>query len=494
MTLLNKSKQESLERTETRRKQMNAGAAEYQGFPIPTDALCDRVERTKTVDEGFAAIASAFAQLNVTIEQITLLRGDQPSNLILNINASGVRRDIKCQVANTRLTVTCINPTSSLHAALQSIVTVAANAARSWASEVAEAEPQLQTTRLIGQSSQMRELAVEISAAARSVHSVLIKGESGTGKTTAAQMIHEQSDRAAKPFVDINCSALPDSLIESELFGYEKGAFTGAGITKKGLFEIADGGTLFLDEIAELKPELQAKLLTAIEHKKIRRLGSTKDVKCDVRIIAASSRNIQKMIRENTFREDLFYRIAVLEIEIAPLRTRPSDIPLLIKQRLLYEQQLITNQIAFQIDQPALKALIAYEWPGNVRQLHNIISRLTARVNANGLITEADVSSQLPHENIEEGALILPNAARLLLPNEDLFAYVARVQLLAINAVMQSEKNHTLAAKRLGYRRTSLAVLIRKLEDGDHRRGSQKKQGSTPTRQQRLPIPPPTAE
>jgi transcriptional regulator with PAS, ATPase and Fis domain len=472
---------------------MNAGAAEYQSFPLPTDALCDRVERTKTVDEGFAAIASAFTELNVTIEQITLLRGDQPTNLILNINASGVRRDIKCQVANTILTVTCINPTSSLHAALQSIVTVAANAARSWTSEAAEAEPQLQTARLVGQSTQMRELAGEISAAARSVHSVLIKGESGTGKTTAAQMIHEQSERADKPFVDINCSALPDSLIESELFGYEKGAFTGAGITKKGLFEMADGGTLFLDEIAELKPELQAKLLTAIEHKKIRRLGSTKDVKCDVRIIAASSRNIQKMIRENNFREDLFYRIAVLEIEIAPLRTRPSDIPLLIKQRLLYEQQLTTNHIAFQIEEPALKALTAYEWPGNVRQLHNVISRLTARVNANALITEADVFSHLPKERIEEGSIILPTAARLLLPNEDLFAYVARVQLLAINAAMQSEKTHTLAAKRLGYRRTSLAVLMRKLEAGAHRRG-QNKQGPDASQQQKLPIPPPTAK
>ena len=473
---------------------MNAGAAEYQSFPLPTDALCDRVERTTTVDEGFAAIASAFTELNVTIEQITLLRGDQPSNLILNTDASGVRREIKCQVENTSLTVTCINPTSNLHAALQSIVSVAAHAARFWTTEAAEAQPQLQTTRLIGQSTQMRELASEISAAARSVHSVLIKGESGTGKTTAAQMIHEQSERADKPFVDINCSALPDSLIESELFGYEKGAFTGAGITKKGLFEMADGGTLFLDEIAELKPELQAKLLTAIEHKKIRRLGSTKDVKCDVRIIAASSRNIQKMIRENNFREDLFYRIAVLEIEIAPLRTRPSDIPLLIKQRLLYEQQLTTNHIAFQIEESALKALTAYEWPGNVRQLHNIISRLTARIHPNGLITEADVYSQLPHETIEEGALILPNAARLLLPNEDLFAYVARVQLLAINAAMQSEKNHTRAAKRLGYRRTSLAVLMRKLEDGGHRRGSQNKRRPAPDQQQKLPIPPPTAK
>ena len=171
---------------------------------------------------------------------------------------------------------------------------------------------------MLGTSSQMRELRLEISRAVRSDHSVLIKGESGTGKATAATMIHEQSARSAKPFVDINCAALPDTLLESELFGYEKGAFTGAGTIKKGLFETAEGGTLFLDEIAEMKPELQAKLLTAIEQKKIRRLGSTKDIRCHVRIITASSRNIQTMIKDGRFREELYYRIAVLEIQIVP--------------------------------------------------------------------------------------------------------------------------------------------------------------------------------
>ncbi|MFN2533562.1 MAG: sigma-54 factor interaction domain-containing protein, partial [Pyrinomonadaceae bacterium] len=146
----------------------------------------------------------------------------------------------------------------------------------SWNAGPTESEPKVE--KLIGESRQMRELARDISRAARSLYTVVIKGESGTGKTAAARMIHEQSRRADKPFVEINCAALPDSLIESELFGYEKGAFTGAATTKKGLFEIADGGTLFLDEIAELEPELQAKLLTAIEQKKIRRLGGTRDL------------------------------------------------------------------------------------------------------------------------------------------------------------------------------------------------------------------------
>ena len=154
---------------------------------------------------------------------------------------------------------------------------------------------------MLGVSDHMKELIADIERAARSTHVVLILGESGTGKTTAACMIHERSTRAAKPFIDINCAAIPDTLIESELFGYEKGAFTGAIASKQGLFELADQGTLFLDEIGELKLELQAKLLTAIERQKIRRLGGTKDIRCNLRIIAASSRDLQRMVREGKF-------------------------------------------------------------------------------------------------------------------------------------------------------------------------------------------------
>ena len=472
---------------------MNSAAAEHQ--ELPSDLLCDRVANTKSTNEGFAAIVSVFTELDVTIERLTLVQGDQTLNLALNENVSGVRRDIRGQIANTTLTITCINPISNLHTILQSIVMVATNAAQSWTTHPTDSEQQLESTRMIGQSAEMRELLKQIAAAARSTHSVLIKGESGTGKTTAALMIHEQSSRADNPFVEINCAALPDSLIESELFGYEKGAFTGATLTKKGLFEEAHGGTLFLDEIAELKIELQAKLLTAIEHKRIRRLGSTKDVQCDVRIIAASSRNIPTMIRENKFREDLYYRIAILEIQTASLRTRPSDIPLLIKQRLLHEQQLVGNIVPFQIDQFALAALTAYEWPGNVRQLQNIVSRLAINADGNAPITEADVFSILPHELVEEGSVVLPAEARFILPNEDLSSYLARVQLLAMEAAMQSEDNHSLAAQRLGYTRTSLLALKRKLQARGYRIGANKQDRlSDSSEQQRLPIPPPNAD
>ncbi len=432
------------------------------------EELRQRVQAATTMDEGFKEIASAFTTLNVTIERITLARNNEKSEVTLNQNASGVRRDIEAQVAGLTITVTCINPmTPNVNASLQSLVTMAAIAAQQWTAATA-ALLAVETSRMIGSSPQMRELNLEIARAARSTHSVLIKGESGTGKTTAALMIHEQSPRADKPFVDLNCAALPEALLESELFGYEKGAFTGAGTTKKGLFETADSGTLFLDEIAEMKPELQAKLLTAIEQKKIRRLGSTKDIHCNVRILTASSRNLQTMIKEGTFREDLYYRIAVLEIQVAPLRERPSDIPALINSRLLHEQELTGHSIPFQIDDRALKALAFYDWPGNIRQLQNVVSRLTARVDDEKAITQTDVYSQLPHNNVEEGSLVLPAAARVLLANENLYSYVARVQLLVIEAATIAEGNHTHAAKRLGYRRSSLVGLKQKLKRGNH--------------------------
>jgi transcriptional regulator with PAS, ATPase and Fis domain len=433
------------------------------------EELSQRVQAATTMDEGFKEIASAFTTLNVTIERITLVRNNETSEVTLNQNASGVRRDIEAQVAGLTITVTCINPmTPNVNASLQSLVTMAAIAAQQWTAATAALLAPVETSRMIGSSPQMRELNLEIARAARSTHSVLIKGESGTGKTTAALMIHEQSPRADKPFVDLNCAALPEALLESELFGYEKGAFTGAGTTKKGLFETADGGTLFLDEIAEMKPELQAKLLTAIEQKKIRRLGSTKDIQCNVRILTASSRNLQTMIKEGTFREDLYYRIAVLEIQVAPLRERPSDIPALINSRLLHEQELTGRSIPFQIEDRALKALAFYDWPGNIRQLQNVVSRLTARVDDEKAITQTDVYSQLPHNDVEEGSLVLPAAARVLLANENLYSYVARVQLLVIEAATIAEGNHTHAAKRLGYRRSSLVGLKQKLKRGNH--------------------------
>ena len=424
--------------------------------------LSERIQRATTLYNGFCEIASAFSTLGVVIERITMIRDDQQFDFPINENASGVRRKIEATTNQVTITVACTSAiTPGTNAALQALVTLATIPAQEWTGNPDNLCP-IGSSKMLGHSPQMCELQLEIVRAARSLHNTLIRGESGTGKTTAAFMIHEQSSRADKPFVDLNCAALPETLLESELFGHEKGAFTGAANVKKGLFEIATGGTLFLDEIAELKSELQAKLLTAIEQKKIRRLGGTQDIQCDLRIISASSRNLQQMVSEGTFREDLYYRIAVLEIKIASLRERRTDIPTLVYNRLLHEQTLTQRDTPFTIDDDALKTLTFYDWPGNIRELQNIISRLTARIDDDRSITADDVTSQLPIRNMED-ALLLPMSARILLPGETLRAYVNRVQMLIIDSTVMAQGSHTQAAKRLGYARSALAVLRQKL-------------------------------
>lgn len=466
---------------------MNHATAKITEHNQSDDELIQRLRQeilnAATIQDGLTAINTLFESLEVTIERITLNRNGETSEATLNENASGIRREFKAQFEDTQLTVVCIKSiTSNLNPILQSLVTSATAAFQDWISQPLQSTAIPPTSRMIGDSSEMRQLSIEVARAARSIHSVLIKGESGTGKTTAALMVHEQSTRSDKPFVDINCAALPETLLESELFGYERGAFTSAAATKKGLFEIADGGTLFLDEIGEMKPELQAKLLTAIEGKKIRRLGSTKDVPCDVRVVTASSRNIQSMIHAGTFREDLYYRIAVLEITIPPLRERPSDIPALVQHRLYTEQQLAGRNGPYQIHPLALKALALYEWPGNIRELQNIVSRLAARIDNDEPITQEHVLSQLPQQAIDSESLLLlgseslllPAAARIINPGEDLYAFIARIQLLAIDSTVIATGNDTKAAYRLGYCRSSLVDLRSKLLKGIYRGAKRK--------------------
>ena len=240
----------------------------------------------------------------------------------------------------------------------------------------------------------MSQLDKQISQVAQTDYSVLLNGESGTGKTTTAQVTHHRSRRRAGKLVHINCAALPDSLLESELFGFERGAFTGAVKAKKGLFEIAHKGTLFLDEIGDLKLDLQAKLLKAIDERKIRRLGGLNEIHCDVRLIAASSRDLQMMISLGTFREDLYYRLAVIEIDIPPLRERREDICEIVYQQLEVEQARSGRSDPLFIDEPALKELSSYTWPGNIRQLHNVIARLVCYSDG-GSISLGDVRAQL---------------------------------------------------------------------------------------------------
>src|SRR5262249_39668221 len=238
-----------------------------------------------------------------------------------------------------------------------------------------ERAQQFSFDQIIGESPAMKEmLAIARKVAESEVSSVLLQGQSGTGKDLVAKAIHYQSNRADRPFVAINCAALPGTLIESELFGYEKGAFTDAKARKEGLFEQAEGGTLFLDEIGELELSLQAKLLRVLEEGSFRRVGGLKDLPLDIRVIAASNRDLKTESEAGRFRADLFYRLSVIQIDIPPLRERGDDIRLLAEHYMsLFRSRLRKHSDA--ISPAALAAFRQYEWPGNVRELRNVIER-----------------------------------------------------------------------------------------------------------------------
>lgn len=226
---------------------------------------------------------------------------------------------------------------------------------------------------LVGKSKKMRDVYALIEKLSASMANVIILGESGTGKELAAKAIHYNSPRHDKPFVAVNCGAIPETLMESEFFGHKRGSFTGAVADRQGLFEQANGGTLFLDEIGEVPLLLQAKLLRVLQEREFRSVGGTKDIKTDVRIIAASNKDVEEQVKEGSFREDLFYRINVVQIKMPSLRERPDDIPLLVEHFFKkfvqppYSKQFVTNE--------ALNVLISYYFPGNVRELENIVER-----------------------------------------------------------------------------------------------------------------------
>src|SRR5579871_4315573 len=227
---------------------------------------------------------------------------------------------------------------------------------------------------IVGQSQAMRRVMALIEQAAPSSASVIIQGDSGTGKEIVARTIHESSPRRSGPYVAINCAALPEGLLESELFGHERGAFTGADQRRAGCFELANGGTLLLDEITEMKPELQAKLLRVIEERRVRRVGGNTELTLDVRVLAASNRDIVQAVKDGKLREDLFYRLNVFTIQLPPLRERLEDLPILVNQ-FVQQYAAINKRDVAGVDDECLAALRSHPWPGNVRQLRNVIER-----------------------------------------------------------------------------------------------------------------------
>jgi len=247
--------------------------------------------------------------------------------------------------------------------------------------------------KLVGRSSAMQRVMALIEQLAPSTASAIVRGESGTGKELVARTIHDLSPRRAGPYVAVNCAALPETLMESELFGHERGAFTGADRRREGCFELANGGTLLLDEITEMKVDLQAKLLRVIEEQKLRRLGGTSEISLDVRVLAASNRNLEEALRDTALREDLYYRLNVFTIELPPLRERPEDIPDLV-EHFIRDFSEADSKPAKGVDNDALEVLRSYRWPGNVRQLRNVMQR--ALIVSNGpLIMSDDLPPEL---------------------------------------------------------------------------------------------------
>jgi transcriptional regulator with PAS, ATPase and Fis domain len=308
---------------------------------------------------------------------------------------------------------------------------------------------------IVGTSEPMKEVFRLLDRYVEATDPVLIIGESGTGKELIAKALHEQGARRDGPFVSENCAALPETLLESELFGYEKGSFTGASRAHKGLFEQAKGGTLFLDEVGDMSADLQSKLLRVIQEREVRPIGGSRTVPIDVRLVTATHRDLAAMVKEGTFREDLFYRLHVLPLRLPPLRERRGDIPILV-QHLLKKACLEARRPEPRIESRTLDLLTAHSWPGNIRELENEIRR--ALLLAEGVLLPQHLS-----EHIQNPALSLDETSPL--PAEQgttLTDLVSRLEEAEIRrALLRAQGNKSRAADLLGISRFALQ---RKLE------------------------------
>jgi transcriptional regulator with GAF, ATPase, and Fis domain len=313
---------------------------------------------------------------------------------------------------------------------------------------------------LVGDSPALRELRERIEKVAPTDATVLIEGETGTGKELVAHAIHRQSRRAERPFVQVACAALPEPLLESELFGHERGAFTGAAARKLGRFEVADGGTLFLDDVDLLGAGVQAKLLRALQEGEVQRLGSLAVRHVDVRVVAASNRDLLAEVRAGRFREDLYYRLAVVPIRVPPLRERREDIPLLVEHFVRQEAQRLGRTIRA-VSADTLAALAAHDWPGNVRELRNAVARAVVMSGDGELRLEAPLAPAA-------GAAApcdVEAAARADLGRASLAELVQRYkEQLVRGALARCDGNQTRAAELLGVHRPNLSRLLRELD------------------------------
>jgi transcriptional regulator with GAF, ATPase, and Fis domain len=316
--------------------------------------------------------------------------------------------------------------------------------------EVLAGRVTLQAHDMVGDSAPMRAVYERISKVAPSDCTVLICGETGTGKELAARAIHQNSPRARRPFVAVNCATLTEPLLESELFGHERGAFTGAVALKKGKFEIADGGTIFLDEITELAPAIQAKLLRALQLHEFERVGGTRTIKTDVRVIAATNQDLQAAVTAGRFRQDLWYRLNVVNVTMPALRGRRADIPMLAS----YFAARYGRGRQVQISREALDALRAYDWPGNVRELEHAIEHATVLGGSDRIVAD-----DLP-EAVLDASAALPSGTAAAYHR----AVLETKRRLILDAIEKSGGNYTAAARLLGINPTYLHRLVNNLQ------------------------------
>ena len=319
--------------------------------------------------------------------------------------------------------------------------------------------------KIIGQTARMHKIYAMIEKVARSPTTALITGESGTGKELVARALHEHSDRASAPFIQVNCGAIPESLFESELFGHEKGAFTGAVAAKPGKFELADGGTLFLDEVGELPKDMQVKLLRVLQDGQFERVGGVRSMSVDVRLVAATNRVLETEVKEGRFREDLFYRLNVIPIQIPPLRERADDIPLLVEHFIAKFNKRLNTEVEG-VSPDALAALLAHTWPGNIRELENLIER-SVLLTEDTVLTMGDLPGLTP-SNL--GRVEAPPDAEEMGLKEYVRVYTTKLERARIQRVLEEEdSNVTRASKKLGISRKSLQMKMKDygLRDAD---------------------------
>jgi DNA-binding NtrC family response regulator len=433
---------------------------------------------------GAGSVAAAIKQFNAELPAAVLLDIDLPDGSGLDVLREIKREHPEAIVIMITGNVHVDNTISALRGGAYDFIAKPINLAelritirnaletRHLRREVAQTRKErareFNFSQIVGESPAMKKMLLLAAKVAESeVASVLLQGESGTGKDLVAKAIHYGSQRADGPFVAVNCAALPATLIESELFGYEKGAFTDAKARKEGLFEQAEGGTLLLDEIGELELSLQAKLLRVLEEGAFRRVGGLKDIPLDVRVLAASNRDLKAESEAGKFRLDLYYRLSIIQIDIPPLRERGDDVLLLSQHYIDTIGAKLRRRKITGVSPDAIAVFRKYDWPGNVRELRNVIERALILEDADQITTEYLPGSLLTSPRLQPASAVSSDGApQFVLPGEGISLDDAELSFVR-QAIERSGGNQTRAAELLGISRDQLRYRLKKLEDAE---------------------------